>query len=81
MPNLPYYKFFQIFMTAKSQFTILGPVDFGVPVLRPRKFTVGILRSFGYFKHNLHRKTFGVTWHFRLLRLNGDSTFTAPQDR
>ena len=53
---------------------IHGPDDFGYPCTRQRKFTVGVLRSWGYLNCGLS----AVGSFFRMQQTRGDTTWPRP---
>ena len=57
------------------QCVILGPDDFGLPATRQRKFTVGILRSWGHVDASLS----DIGRGFRVRRTCGDIYLVAPE--
>ena len=57
------------------QSVILGPDDFGLPATRKRKFTVGVLRTWGYLDTALSE----IGKMFRIRRTGGDLYLAAPQ--
>ncbi|CAE7564829.1 unnamed protein product [Symbiodinium necroappetens] len=56
------------------QSIIVGPDDFGLPCTRQRKFSVGILRSWGYMDAPLSE----IGSFFKIRRICGDVYLTAP---
>ena len=62
------------------EIVVLGPDDFGVPAMRPRKFIVGVLRDWGAMLNPVCHPVFGVRRFFREPALSGDDLFLAPQE-
>lgn len=58
----------------------LGPDDFGVPMSRPRKIIIGLLRRCGVFKYSIRDPQHGITIFFKVLCLTGDDMFLAPKE-
>ncbi|CAE7670310.1 unnamed protein product [Symbiodinium sp. CCMP2592] len=56
------------------QSIIVGPDDFGLPCTRQRKFSVGVLRSWGYLDATLSE----LGSFFKIRRISGDVYLTAP---
>jgi hypothetical protein len=58
---------------------VTSPDEFGFPANRPRKFMIGVLRSYGVLRYPVHHPVHGILKHYKVLCLTGDDLYLAPQ--